>query len=1426
MTTTTKEENDKLQKLLLTGNNWKAFDFKFKLKATTASLWDAIDPTQDPKVTRHTTQTKMKALEFLINYVHDDLIWIITSCHDPSDPRICYQALKAELGTTRKDPKAEIKRLNQTKLSGRNTESYFKTISSGINDLRQLGVTKEQFGEREHCDVLISGLTSEFEMLQTTLYTEFDRTNWDEEVNDTMNPESIMKSIELYKSRLPASAPRSNRRERPETRNPSNWNNRQMNNSNPRPAAQTAATPCSFCIAMGGFAATKAQTHLLEDCGFKKRADRANAALHAAATQGNKPSSSSYLILDSGATKHMHNDHKALFDYTPFKEPKNVILGDNNCIKALGKGTMILESLVDGKVSYVPFFNTIHVPNLANGLISVPVLMRSNTKTDWNSNDTVTVYHQRSPVMIAKLLPNNQLQIQGTPLNDDKEHHSLLDKLKLDYASVASYSTAAPNEFLRWHRRLGHPSTPTLIKTQPIVTGMNLGKDRSMPSCEPCDVANATRAKHKTSPSKETTPGTLLHADHGLFTVPTINGEKGYLLVGDDSDHWIDLELVSSFSAPTTLSAFKKIVARSQTQLGRKVTSLQRLRTDEHGAFEGVFQKYLEKNGIHHELTIRYEHEQAGWIERMNQTIGRKNRANMTFAKVPIELAGYSLSYAAYCTNRTFTTTENMTPYEKRNGVKPDVSHLRIFYCPAIVTIPKELQRKDLPQHGVRCRYLGPSANHRGDVFIEVATHRIITSNAARFHEDWFENPTFPHRDYAITFDEPFDHDSEYVPTQDQAETFERPTDVQDQAETFERLIDVDLPSVPTTQPPNAPIPKHTFKFDKDRKVWIANPALTWWDPMTRDGNDDPFDFDSYHAFQSTVQHDVPQTLGEAKKHPEWHHYRQAMITELTAHKVNNTWKRLPRSKFLNQRRIRCKWVFAKKLNHDGSINKYKARLVALGFAQRHGIDYTETFAPTLALKAFRTLVAVAAAHGYKLYHADVPTAFVRSELHDDVFMAPPPIPDDLQRLLPPDLADFSDTDILKLLKSLYGLKQAPREWYATLREFLLSIGFLQSKTDPCIFVYSKNSDYMAIGIYVDDLLYFGTPNLVEMVMKQLQDRFNITMLGLATWFLGIHIDQSDPNGAISLDQTKYITDFLDSLNVSSYPPVSTPLLPNYPALLKTSPTPFTIPLPMTYNQILGKLMYAMVGTRPDLCAAVGILSRYLHDPQRVHWDMIIRVLQYLNGTTTLGITYTPDATRTAIENATPIAWSDADFAQDPEKARSTSGIIIKICNGPIVWHSKKQSTTAQSTAEAEYIALNVCSRMVVWVRQFLSCLGFPCTQPTLVHEDNLSAISISNNPQVNEKTAHIQVKFHYVHEKILDHTIRLQACPTTEMLADICTKGLPGTQFRHLCKRIGLTDLGGECYANAQGFTMRGSFCRPFVPPYTSSLSGHTSLL
>ena len=282
-------------------------------------------------------------------------------------------------------------------------------------------------------------------------------------------------------------------------------------------------------------------------------------------------------------------------------------------------------------------------------------------------------------------------------------------------------------------------------------------------TCEACKLGNSKTNAHKTSQSKLIYPGELIHIDHGEFSVPTINRETGYLLIVDDADHFVEYHPQRRLTAEETLKTFKKLEARLETKMTRRIHKLQCCRSDEGTAFGGVFKEYLESRGVKQEFSNRYDHQQNGLVERMHRTLQEKHRAQMEYMQVPIQLQSYSLQYAAYVTNRTYTSTEPVTPYEKRTGVKPDVSLLRIFYSPAVVHIPKELQSKAYTNHGVRCRYLGPSLDHRGNIFINVLTHQIFTSNSATIFEDWKTNPTLNIDDYVLSFDEPEDpYDNDY----------------------------------------------------------------------------------------------------------------------------------------------------------------------------------------------------------------------------------------------------------------------------------------------------------------------------------------------------------------------------------------------------------------------------------------------------------------------------------------------------------------------------------------------------------------------------------------------------------------------------------------------------------------------------------------
>ena len=202
-----------------------------------------------------------------------------------------------------------------------------------------------------------------------------------------------------------------------------------------------------------------------------------------------------------------------------------------------------------------------------------------------------------------------------------------------------------------------------------------------------------------------------------------------------------------------------------------------------------------------------------------------------------------------------------------------------------------------------------------------------------------------------------------------------------------------------------------------------------------------------------------PESYAEAAKDANW---RAAMEEEMHALAENQTWDLVDAPKGVKP--IGCRWVYKIKYNADGSVNRYKARLVAKGYAQKHGIDYDETFAPVAKMTTVRVLLAVAAAKGWHLHQMDVKNAFLQGELEEQVYM-----------VQPPGFHSGTNTSaVCRLKKSLYGLKQAPRAWNAKITQQLCKMGFTVCKSDSSLFIQKGRLGPVSILLYVDDLVITG----------------------------------------------------------------------------------------------------------------------------------------------------------------------------------------------------------------------------------------------------------------------------------------------------------------------------------------------------------------
>jgi len=341
-------------------------------------------------------------------------------------------------------------------------------------------------------------------------------------------------------------------------------------------------------------------------------------------------------------------------------------------------------------------------------------------------------------------------------------------------------------------------------------------------------------------------------------------------------------------------------------------------------------------------------------------------------------------------------------------------------------------------------------------------------------------------------------------------------------------------------------------------------------------------------------------TVDEALSDDGW---TVAMQEELNQFQRNNLWDLVPKPQQKNI--IGTKWVFRNKLNEQCEVVRNKARLVAQGYNQQEGIDYTKIFAPVARLEAIRLLLTYAVNHGIILYQMDVKSSFLNGVILEEVFVKQPPGFDDLKH---PD-------HVYKLKKSLYGLKQAPRAWYDRLSNFLIKNDFKRGQVDTTLFRRTLEKDILVMQIYVDDII-FGSTNasLCKEISKLMQDEFEMSMMGELKFFLGIQINQS--KDGVYVHQTKYTKELLKKFKLEDCKVMNTPMHPSCPLSKKDNGSKVDQKL---YRGMIGSLLY-LTAARPDILFSVCLCARFQSDLRESHLTTVKRIFRYLKGTTNLGL--------------------------------------------------------------------------------------------------------------------------------------------------------------------------------------------------------------
>ncbi|PON33692.1 hypothetical protein PanWU01x14_350640, partial [Parasponia andersonii] len=243
--------------------------------------------------------------------------------------------------------------------------------------------------------------------------------------------------------------------------------------------------------------------------------------------------------------------------------------------------------------------------------------------------------------------------------------------------------------------------------------------------------------------------------------------------------------------------------------------------------------------------------------------------------------------------------------------------------------------------------------------------------------------------------------------------------------------------------------------------------------------------------------------------------------------------------------------------------------------------------------------------------------------------------------------------------------------------------------------------------------------------------------------------------GVLKLSQEEYVKKVLSRFNMNGAKPVSTPLASHFKLTKEQSPSTeqeraYMAKVP--YSSAIGSLMYAMVCTRPDIAHAVGVVSRYMSNLGKQHWEAVKWILRYLRGTSNMSLCFKKSDMGLQ-------GYVDADMAGDVDGRKSTTGYVFTLGGTAVGWVSKLQKIVALSTTEAEYVAVTEASKELIWLQSFLEELGQNYGKSTL-HCDSQSAIHLAKNPGYHARTKHIQVRYHFIRSALEDGVLVLEKIP------------------------------------------------------------------
>jgi Reverse transcriptase (RNA-dependent DNA polymerase)/gag-polypeptide of LTR copia-type len=1013
-----------------------------------------------------------------------------------------------------------------------------------------------------------------------------------------------------------------------------------------------------------------------------------------------------FWIADSGASSHMKSNCDGLTNIREYKG--NVKIGDGSIVKSTLVGDykcMAIDS--DGKQTEFTLRNVKVVPSLWCNLFSITKAMKQGATI--KSNKMALAVQKGSVNLTFQEHQTKEGAIMlGTNLIPVQGNHDI----------ATSTKEGTKIDINKAHCMLGHASM-AIVKSIANARGWHL--TGQFQTCEACSIA---KSKQKNVPKATNNE----NDDKFYFDLSTIKTEsygkrKYWLLIvhGETKMKW------SFFlKAKDELSEVMMMWIDDIRSKGQSVKTIRCDNAGENLAFKDESKK--KQLGVIFEFTAPNTPQQNGVVERAFAFLQGRVRAVFEDAAIHGELRGKLWAEAANTVtmlDNLVVSDDNKTRYEKFFGkLPPFVNHLRTFGEIGIVANRAAIQSK-MNDRGQPMMFVGYSLGHAGDVYrmLNLSTTKVIHSRDVIFLNKSYGNymkdkgmPIWEGRSDGVIIEE-LDYN-----TDDSSKAKDSTSTPVNEKERFQML-------------PREVRNLQTFYNNVLDQIDVAM--------LTQDNN--------------------TTTIEEAKASSNHEKWNEAMMQEFNNFEQRSVWAPVKRDSVPKSKKIlKTKWVLKQK--PDGT---HRARLVAKGFTQVPGVDFTESFSPVINDVTMRILIVFWIMNKYYAAQVDVETAFLCGELDEEIYIESPE-----GYNLPPD-------EVLLLKKAMYGLVQAARQFWKLFANIMKDMGFIQSMADPCLYFQQVDNSRVYVIQYVDDALIIGDEHMVKQTLTELKKHVIIKESTTVKEYVGCFILHDKEKGRAILHQTRLIESLEKEYKHDKSKSYKTPAQPGSMLTKSSDPKVIEEDKNKEYRSTVGKLLYLLKHSRPDLANAVRDLSKVLDDTEEIHYKAMKRCVQFVLATRGKGLKIAPDGSK---EMLTCVC--DASYAPERNVRKSITGWIIMLFGVLISWKSRMQKSVTLSSSEAEYVAVSEMCTEILFIKQVIETMGIKVFTPISVYTDNLGAIYMIKNWTTDGKTKHVDTRYHFIRELQHEGVIEVKFVGTKDNDANMFTKNIGETEYNRFMEK------------------------------------------